>query len=85
MQESPLYSQLTEIFRDVFDDDTIVVRPDMTAADVYGWDSVGHLNLLLAIEARLKIKFKTTEVESLHNVGELVGLIEYKLENAGRK
>ena len=83
MPSSPMYEQLTEIFRDVFDDEKIVLTPDTTAADVDGWDSVGHLNLILAIESRLKMKFKTTEIESLHNVGELVGLIEYKLENAG--
>ncbi len=80
---TPVYEQLTEIFRDVFDDDTIVLTPGTTAADIDGWDSVGHLNLILAIESRLKIKFKTTEVESLHDVGELAGVVEYKLENSG--
>lgn len=83
MQTMPVYEQLTAIFRDVFDDDNIVLTPSMTAADIDGWDSVGHLNLILAIESRLKIKFKATEIESLHDVGELAGVVEYKLENSG--
>jgi acyl carrier protein len=82
MQNPPVYDQLTQIFRDVFDDDTIVLTPNTTASDIEGWDSVGHLNLILALESRLKMKFKTTEIESLHNVGELAGLVEYKMENA---
>lgn len=83
MPTTQLYEKLTEIFRDVFDDDNIVLTPNTTAADIDGWDSVGHLNLILAIESRLKMKFKTTEIESLHNVGELAGVVEYKLENTG--
>lgn len=83
MQNTRVYSELTEIFRDVFDDDTIVLNPNTTAADIDGWDSVGHLNLIVAIEMRLKMKFKTAEIESLHNVGELAGLVEYKLEQTG--
>lgn len=82
MPSTQVYSQLTEIFRDVFDDDRIVLTPNITAADIDGWDSVGHLNLILAIESRMKLKFKTTEIESMHNVGELAGLVEYKLESA---
>ena len=83
MAHTPVYEQLTEVFRDVFDDENIVLTPDTTAADIQGWDSFGHLNLVLALESRLGMKFKTTEIESLHNVGELAGLVEYKLENIG--
>lgn len=83
MATKPVYDQLTEVFRDVFDDEGIVLSPSTTAADVDGWDSFGHLNLILALESRLGIKFKATEIESLHNVGELAGLVEYKLEKGG--
>ena len=83
MQSHQLYSELTEIFRDVFDEDTIVLTPETTAADIAGWDSVAHVNLIVAIEARLKVKFKTSEVEGLHNVGQLAGVLEYKLEQRG--
>lgn len=85
MSNTPIYQKLTEVFRDVFDDDNIVLTPETNAADIDGWDSVGHLNLILALEARLGMKFKTTEIESLHNVGELAGLVEYKLENTASR
>ena len=79
METASLYRQLTEIFRDVFDDDTIVLTPQTTAADIHDWDSANHVNLIVAIEVIMKIKFKTIEVESLHNVGNLVSLVEQKL------
>ena len=74
-----IYEQLTEIFRDLFDDDTLVLRPETTAADVPGWDSFNHVNLIVAVEARFNIKFKTAEIEALRNVGHLVEVIESKL------
>ena len=76
------FRQLDEIFRDVFDDETITLTPQTTASDIAGWGSVAHVDLIVSIETRLKIKFKTSELGNLHNVGQLVGIIEYKLENA---
>ena len=80
MENSHVYSQLTEIFREVFDDNSIVLTPQTTAADIADWDSVAHIGLIVAIEERLKIKFKSSELEALHNVGQLAGIVEYKLE-----
>ncbi len=79
MDQAKIYSQLTEIFRDIFDDDAIVLRPDMTAADIEDWDSFNHINLIVATEAKFGIKFQTSEIESLRNVGHFVELIEKKL------
>ena len=79
MDTAGIYRALTGIFRDVFDDDSIVLTPETTAADIHDWDSANHVNLIVAIEVRMKIKFKTIEVESLHNVGNLVHLVEQKL------
>jgi acyl carrier protein len=84
MANDHIYRQLDEIFRDVFDDDTITLTPETTASDIDGWDSVAHVDLIVSIETRMKIKFKTSELGNLHNVGQLVGIIEYKLENTGR-
>jgi acyl carrier protein len=81
MANDHIYRQLDEIFRDVFDDDTITLTPETTAADIDGWDSVAHVDLIVSIETRMKIKFKTSELGNLHNVGQLVGIIEYKLES----
>ena len=79
MGSNDVYGQLTEIFREVFDDDSIVLTPQTTAADIRDWDSAAHVNLVVAIETRMKIRFKTFELESLHNVGHLADLIETKL------
>ncbi len=80
MDTASIYRQLTEIFRDVFDDDSIVLTPETTAADIHDWDSANHVNLIVSIEMRMKIKFKTVEVESLHNVGHLESLVVEKLK-----
>jgi acyl carrier protein len=74
-------STLTEIFQDVFDDDTIALRPDLTAADVDGWDSLAHIRLLLTVERKFHIKFSASETGQLKNVGELTKLIQSKIAN----
>jgi acyl carrier protein len=84
MQQSEIYTQLTTVFQDVFDDDTLVLSPELTAADVPDWDSFNHINLIVAIESRFKIKFQTAELEQLHTVGHLADLIAAKLAAQGR-
>jgi acyl carrier protein len=79
-----IYARLTDIFHEVFDDQSIVPTPEMKAGDVPEWDSLNHINLIVAIEARFKIKFKSTELESLRNVGHLVELIDRKLNAPSR-
>ena len=71
--------QLTPIFHQVFDDESIVLKRDLTANDVDGWDSLSHINLVVAIEMAFRIKFALGELQSLKNVGEMVDLIEKKL------
>jgi acyl carrier protein len=84
MQEQEIYNELTPIFRDLFDDESLVLTPSLTAAEVPEWDSFNHINLIVAIEARFKIKFHTAELEQLHTVGHLVQLIQSKLAASGR-
>jgi acyl carrier protein len=74
-----IYARLTDIFRDLFDDESIVLTPETTAADVPGWDSFNHINLIVATEMQFKIKFRTAEIESLRNVGHFVQVIQAKL------
>ena len=78
MQQEEIYRHLTSIFHDTFDDDAIVLSPNTTAHDIKGWDSVNHINLIVAIEQEFHIKLKTAELESLKDVGEMVRLIELK-------
>jgi acyl carrier protein len=73
---------LTEIFRENFGDDTIVLTEDTTADDVDGWDSFNHINILAAAEIRFRIKFHTAEIEGLKNVGQLAQLIAGKTHSA---
>ncbi len=70
---------LTEVFRQVFDDPEIVLSPEMTADDVEGWDSLSHINLIVAVESRFNIRFKQKEVLSFKNVGDLSQCVESKL------
>jgi acyl carrier protein len=74
--------KLTEIFRDVLDHPDLVLTDDLTANDVDGWDSMSHIDLLVAIERGFKIKFATREVTSLKNVGALIDLVTAKTEGA---
>lgn len=76
---SDVMATLQEVMRDVFDEDDIVIGPETTAKDVVGWDSLNHVNLVVAVEKRFKIKFTTKEITGLPNVGEFVKAIERKL------
>jgi acyl carrier protein len=78
MTEAEIYATLTQVFRDVFDDDEIVLSPGTTAEDIAGWDSQAHVNLVVAAELKFGVRFRTAELESLHNVGEFVQLIAGK-------
>jgi len=79
MTQDAIEDRLTPLFCDVFDRDDIVLRPEMTAKDIEGWDSFNHINLIVAIESSFGVKFQTSEIEGLRNVGHLVELIERKL------
>jgi acyl carrier protein len=75
--------KLNGIFRLVFDNDEITIRPDMTANDVDGWDSLSHVNLILAVEKEFDIKFTVKEIMSFKNVGDLLGSIDSKVCSKG--
>jgi acyl carrier protein len=80
MDEAQIYAQLAEVFESVFDDDSIQLTPALSAKDVDGWDSLTHIRLLLSVERSFKLKFSTTEIGKLENVGSLVLLIHTKLQ-----
>jgi acyl carrier protein len=75
MEEAQVYARLTPIIRDVMDDDSIEVTPQLSAKDVDGWDSLTHIRLLMTLEKAFKIKFSTSEIGKLQTVGDLVSLI----------
>jgi acyl carrier protein len=67
------------VFRDVFDDEAIEISEKTTAKDIDGWDSLNHINLIVATEQRFRVKFTTREVNGLANVGGLISLIQQKM------
>jgi acyl carrier protein len=69
-------NRLTDVFRDVFDDEALTITRETTAADVPAWDSLMHVTLIVAVERSFGVRFKSSEVASLQNVGELVDLID---------
>lgn len=76
MDEAQIYERLTRIFQDIFDNDLIFVTPELSGKDVDGWDSLTHIRLMLTVERAFKIKFSTSEIGNLKNVGDLVALIK---------
>ncbi|MFA5143716.1 MAG: acyl carrier protein [Candidatus Omnitrophota bacterium] len=72
-------NKLNGVFREVFDDNSIEIRPEMTANDVDGWDSFSHVTLIVAIETRFNIKFTRKELLTFKNVGDLIKGIEQKI------
>ncbi len=73
------------LFQDVFDDPDLEISDELTADDVELWDSLEHINLIIATENRFKIKFTTAEMSRLkehdQNVGSFIQMIESKLSN----
>lgn len=77
-ETTTVLQELTELFCDLFDDESLELNDDTTADQVEGWDSQMHVMLIVAAEQRFGIKFRTAELESLRNVGQFVQLIESK-------
>jgi acyl carrier protein len=71
--------KLNGIFRMVFNDDEIDIRPEMTADDVDGWDSLSHVNLILAVEKVFEIRFTQREILTFKKVGDLLDAIDNKI------
>jgi|HubBroStandDraft_3_1064219.scaffolds.fasta_scaffold182587_2 acyl carrier protein len=80
METAEIYTEFTKIFRQVFDDDSIALRPDLTANDVEGWDSFSHIRLVLTVEKFFGVKFSASEISKLKNVEGLVDLVRSKVK-----
>ena len=76
MDQATIWPRLNQIFKEVFDDDSIEIKPNLTAKEVDGWDSLTHIRLILTIEKAFNTKFSALEVGRLASVGDLVNLIE---------
>jgi len=74
-------NRLQDVFRDIFDDDTIVLTRETTAADIEEWDSLAQINIIVACEGEFEVRYDLKEVNALSNVGGMVDLTERKLSD----
>ena len=78
MDSIGIIQELTPLFADILDQPNLQLYPESSAANVDGWDSLAHINLVVAIEKRYRIKFALGELQDLKNVGEMAALIQKK-------
>ena len=78
MDKVQIIGEVQEIFREVLDNEEIVLANETTADDIEEWDSLTHIQLIVAIEKHFKIKFTSKEILSWQNVGEMIDCIANK-------
>lgn len=78
MNRTEIVEKLTIVFHEVFNDNSIVLRDDMTADDVENWDSLSHMSMITKVEEVFGIKFKLKELNKLKMVGDLIQIVETK-------
>lgn len=79
MEMQRILDQIQDIFREILEEESLMLTHQTTAEDVEGWDSLTHIQLIVAIEEKLKIKFSSKEILSWKNVGELINSIDEKV------
>lgn len=75
MSREEVFERVTDIFRDVFDDEELVISDSTNSEDIEDWDSLEHIQLIVGMEKEFKVKFDIKTVNSLENVGQMVDLI----------
>ena len=80
MTRKEVFNGVQDIFRDIFDEDDMVIKDKTNSDDVEEWDSLNHINLVSAIEKEFKIKFALGELMTLKDVGAMVDLMMEKLK-----
>ncbi len=79
METTPIFLRLVEILRDILGDDATAFTPETTAADVAGWDSFNHVNVIVAVETAFDIRFGTREIDAMQTVGDMARAVGAKL------
>ena len=83
MTREEIMDKVNEIFRDVFDDDSLVIVDSTNSDDIEDWDSLEHISLIISMEKEFDLKFDIKEVNKLENVGQMVDMIKDKLDEKG--
>lgn len=81
MNNADILGEVNYIFRDVLDDNSIELSNESTVDHVEGWDSLNHVQIIVAIEKHFNIRFTSAEIQAFKNVGELCTAIEHRLES----
>ena len=79
MERNVIIEKLTNVFHEIFKDESIVLRDDMTAEDVENWDSLTHMLMISEVEQEFQVKFKLKDLNKLKTVGDLITIVVGKL------
>jgi len=71
-----IFEKVQDIFRDVFDDDSLEIGETTNSDDIEDWDSLEHITLVISMEKEFNVKFDIKVVNKLENVGQMVDLIQ---------
>ena len=80
MTREEVFEKMNEVFRDVFDDEALMISEETTSEDIEDWDSFAQMNLIVAMEKQFGLKFNIKEINSLKNVGEMIMLIRSRIK-----
>ena len=78
MNKPNIVARLQSVFRDQFDDPTLIIMDETSSADILDWDSLAHIRLVIAVESEFACRFNTEELSELKNVGDMISAIQKK-------
>ena len=79
MDRKGILDKLTEIFRDVLDDEKIILSEETTSDDIEGWDSLNHINIIASVEIDFDVKFEMATYASMKRIADIIDYIEAQL------
>lgn len=79
MDRKSILEKLTEIFRDVLDDEKIILSEETTSDDIEGWDSLNHINIIASVEIDFDVKFEMVTYTSMKRIADIIDYIEAQL------
>ena len=82
VSDATILEAIADAMRELFEDDTLQVTPELSRENEERWDSMNHLNIIFALEARFSIRFGVTDVESIRTVADLIAIVQDKLKAA---